>query len=92
MELEQRDSDTFSERPFASMLSGCMYAAFVIAFSCGMLAVNAFLCTAFYAALPKHESVEISSRVGQLYYFIVPIVLLVVEWNLLDRVQRLFQR
>lgn len=74
------------------MLSGCMYAAFVISLSCVMLVVNAFLCIAIYAALPKYESVEISSRVGQLFFFIVPILLLVVEWNLLDRVQRLFQR
>lgn len=74
------------------MLSGSTYAALVIMLSCGMLVINAFLCTAIYAILPKYDNVEISSRVGQLYFFIAPVILLVVEWNLLDRVQRLFQR
>ncbi|MEZ6134024.1 MAG: hypothetical protein R3C53_03840 [Pirellulaceae bacterium] len=86
------ERDSFSERPFASALSSWGYAAFVVAVSGGLLLVNAILCLTVYAAMPKYESKEISSAVGQMFFYVAPLVLLVVEWNLLDRVQRLFQQ
>ena len=88
----QGSSRLFSEDAATSTLSGCLYATFVILVSGGMLLVNAFLCLSIYAALPKYENEAISSRVGQLFFFVAPVMLMVVEWNLLDRVQRLFGR
>ncbi len=92
MGLDLRNNTEASERPAAGLLSGCLYSAFVVSASGAMMLVNAFLCLTIYAALPKHSSQEVASRVGQLFFFIGPILLLIVEWNLLDRVQRLFQR
>ncbi len=83
--------DSFTERPITSSLSGCLYAAFVVFVSTGMLLVNAVLCLTIYAALPKYDNEQISSRIGQLFFFVAPILLLIVEWNLLDRLQRLFR-
>lgn len=88
---EASEADALTERPVASALSGCLYAVFVISMSGGMLLINAFLCLTIYAALPKVESEEISSRIGQMFFFVAPVLLMVVEWNLLDRVQRLFR-
>ena len=83
---------SYSDRPATGALSGCLYAVFVIVVSGGMLLMNAFVCLMVYAALPKLQSEDISARIGQMFFFVVPIMLLVVEWNLLDRLQRLFQR
>lgn len=67
-----------------------MYAAFVIAASVGMLLVNAFVCLTVYSALPEYAPPEIMSRVGQFFYFTAPVILMVVQWNLIDRVGRMF--
>jgi hypothetical protein len=81
-----------SERPTTSALSGCLYATFVIVLSGGMLFVNAFLCLTIYAALPRVQSEDLAARIGQMFFFVAPVALMVVEWNLLDRVQRLFRQ
>lgn len=83
-------SDPQKPSQTAGAMSSCLYVLFVISLSGGMMLMNAFLCLMIYSALPKFESQEISSRVGQMYFFIAPVLLMVVEWNLLDRVQRLF--
>ena len=90
-DLERNELKAEAERSVAGALSGCMYATFIIVISGGMLLVNAFLCLTIYAALPKIESPEIAVRVEQMFYFVAPVLLMVVEWNLLDRVQRLFR-
>ncbi len=94
MSFESKETQLASteEHPAVGALSGCLYAVFVIALSGGMLLVNAFLCLTIYAALPKVQSEDIAARIGQMFFFIAPVVLMVVEWNLLDRVQRLFLR
>jgi hypothetical protein len=82
--------NTKDESQVTAALSGCLYALFVIALSGCMLLVNSLLCLTIYAALPKFDNQELSSRLGQLFFFVTPIALLIVEWDLLDRVQRLF--
>lgn len=83
--------DSFTEQPLRSALSGCLYAAFVVSVSVGLLLVNALLCLTIYGAVPKLGSDEVTSRLGQLFFFVAPVLLLLVEWNLLDRLQRLFR-
>lgn len=85
-------TDSSTERPIASAISGILYAAFVVAMSAGMLFVNALFCLTIYSAIPIPGGEQIASRVGQMFYFIAPILLLVVEWNLIDRLYRLFHR
>lgn len=84
--------DSFTERPVRSALSGCLYATFVVSVSVGLLLVNALLCLTIYAAIPKSGNEALTSRLGQLFFFIAPVLLLLVQWNLLDRLQRLFSR
>lgn len=86
------EKDFYTERPLASTASGCMYSFYVVALSAGLLFINALLCLTIYAAMPKHRDEQIASRIGQMYFFVVPVILLIVEWNLLDRLQRLFRR
>jgi len=84
--------DGSTQRPTTAALSGCLYATFVIVLSGGMLFVNAFLCLTIYAALPRVQSEDLAARIGQMFFFVAPVALMVVEWNLLDRVQRLFSQ
>ncbi len=86
------ETDSFAERPITSALSGCMYAAFVISASVAMLLVNAFVCLTAYSALPEYAPPEVTARVGQFFYFTAPVILMVVQWNLIDRVSRIFAR
>ncbi len=88
--MEQVDS--FAERPVRSALSGCLYATFVVSVSVGLLLANALLCVTIYGAIPKSGSEALTSRLGQLFFFVAPVLLLLVQWNLLDRLQRLFSR
>ncbi len=86
------ETDSFAERPVRSALSGCFYVAFVVAVSIGLLLINALLCLTIYGAIPKPDNnEELVARVGQLFYFVAPVLLLIVQWNLLDRLQRLFR-
>lgn len=85
-------SDSYTQRPLLSTLSVCLYIAFVVSVSVGLLFVNALLCLTIYAAIPKPPSEALATQLGQLFYFVVPILLLLVQWNLLDRLQRLFDR
>lgn len=85
------DNDSFAERPVQSALSGCFYVAFVVFISVGLLLINALLCVTIYSAIPKPNNDELTARIGQLFFFVAPVLLLIVQWNLLDRVQRLFR-
>lgn len=75
----------------ANVASGCLYACYVVLLSSGMLFLNALFCLAAFAAIPKPDD-QTTSRIGQLFFFVVPVLMLIVEWNLLDRLQRLFRR
>lgn len=89
--MQDNNVDSVTERPIASVASGCLYSFYVVGLSAGMLFLNALFCLAIYALLPKVEDEQIASRLGQLFFFVVPVLMLIVEWNLLDRLQRLFR-
>lgn len=85
-------SDSFSQRPLRNTLLACLYIAYVVGVSAGLFFLNALLCLTIYAAVPKPAGEQLASQLGQSFYFLAPILLLLVEWNLLDRLQRLFDR
>ncbi len=83
---------------FASLFSASLYAIFVVAVSALMLVLNAVLCLSAHTAIllfgPESitQNPEIAPRASQMFYFIAPVVLMVLEWNLLDRLFRLFDK
>ena len=83
--------DTVTERPVVSVVSGCLYAVVVVVASGGMLFVNALFCLAIYSLVPKVGDEQIASRIGQMIFFVVPLAMLILEWHLIDRIQRLFR-
>ncbi len=87
-----KPSDSFTQRPLRNTLSVCLYIAFVVGVSAGLLFLNALLCLTIYAAVPKPRSEPLALQLGQVFFFVAPILLLLVQWNLLDRLQRLFDR
>ncbi len=92
-ELERHEEyDLITERPIAHLASGCLYAFYIVALSGFMLFFNALVCLAVYSTIPKMAEEQIMSRIGQLIFFTLPLIMLLVEWHLLDRVQRLFRR
>ena len=81
------------EKPLITAVSGCVFAAFVVSLSAGMLFLNALLCLTIYSAFPKPQGNEdMTARMGQMFFFLAPVILLIIEWNLIDRVRRLFQQ
>jgi hypothetical protein len=63
-----------------------------------MLVLNAILCLSAHSAIllfgPEWltKNPIVAPRAGQLFFFIVPVALMVLEWNLLDRLGNLFRR
>ena len=61
-----------------------------------MLILNSVLCLSAHSALTLFgpewltKNPVLQPRASQMFYFLAPVVLMVVEWNLLDRIQRLF--
>ena len=87
----QDNFDSVTERPVASIASGCLYAVYVVSLSAGLLFLNALFCLYLYGALPKLDNEQFQARLGQLFYFTVPLLMLILEWHVLDRLQRLFR-
>ncbi len=85
-------TDAAGELPLTSAASGCLYASFVVVVSAGLLFVNALFCWTVYAVFPKPADENVAARIGQMFFFIVPVLMLVIEWHLLDRIQRLFRK
>ncbi len=83
---------SFTQHPLLNTLSVCLYIVFVVSVSAGLLFVNALLCLTIFAAVPKPFGEPLTSQLGQIFFFGAPILLLLVQWNLLDRLQRLFDR
>lgn len=85
-----------SQSMLSAALPSCMYATFVVGVSAMMLILNSVLCLSAHSALTlfgpewliKNPTIE--PRASQMFYFLAPVVLMVLEWNLLDRIQRLF--
>ena len=79
-------------------LSNLMYATYVVTMSAMMLVLNSVLCLSAHSALTLFgpewltENPTIYPRASQMFYFLAPVALMVLEWNLLDRIQRLFDK
>ena len=81
----------------ATSLSGCLYLLVVLSITTGMLIVNAIVCLSIHSAFMNMGSQPLADstlapHLGQLFFFLVPILLTVIQWNLLDRLDRLFRR
>ncbi len=79
-----------TDRPVVSALSAILYAAYVVIVSAAFLFLNALFALTLFAMLPKAGSPEMIARIGQFFYFVVPLLLLIVEWHALDRIHRMF--
>jgi hypothetical protein len=79
-------------------LSGCAFLLYVLLITTGMLIINAVVCLSVHSAFMTFgpsslvQNPGIAPYVGQLFYFLVPILLTIIQWNLLDRLNRLFRR
>lgn len=81
-----------------SLFAATMYATFIVGVSALMLILNAVMCLSAHTALTLFgpttitENPEIAPRVSQMIYFVVPVILMVLEWILLDRLFHLFSK
>ena len=81
----------------ATSLSGCAYLLMVLSITTGMLIVNAIVCLSIHSAIMRMSSewlgeAPLAPHLGQLFFFLVPILLTIIQWDLLDRLDRLFRR
>jgi hypothetical protein len=79
-----------------TVISCCVYGSYVIFVSGLMLVVNAVMCLSIHSALmlfgPEWitENPVVAPRAAQLFFFIVPVLLMLLEWNLIDRIYNMF--
>ena len=94
--LEPNNSKPETQAVLTSALASCTYAAYVVGVSALMLILNSVLCLSAHSALSLFgpewlmKNPVVQPRASQMFYFLAPVVLMLVEWNLLDRIQRLF--
>jgi hypothetical protein len=92
-EAKRRTGSTLRNFTWAAL-----YACFVVGVSALMLILNAVLCLSALTAItlfgPEFitNNPEIAPRASQMFYFIAPVLLMVLEWTLLDRLFRLFDK
>jgi hypothetical protein len=93
---ETTKSSPQPQSTYASAISSTVYATYVVGVSALMLILNSVLCLSAHSALTLFgpewltKNPALQPRASQMFYFLAPVVLMVVEWNLLDRIQRLF--
>ncbi len=81
---------------FLPAVSAITYAVYVVVMSAMMLVLNSVLCLSAHSALTLFgpewltKNPTVFPRASQMFYFLAPVVLMVLEWNLIDRIQRLF--
>lgn len=91
-----RGEPVSSTPTIAPAASSLLYATYVVGVSAMMLIVNSIMCLSAHSALTLFgpewltKNPTIYPRASQMFYFLAPVVLMVLEWNLLDRIQRLF--
>lgn len=72
---------------------GCGYLLLVCLIACVLLVVNAIVVRAIYVSyLPNAPPMVAHERFGRAVLFIGPIVLLVIEWTLIDRIIDFFAK
>lgn len=71
---------------------------YVLAMTTGMLIINAIVCLSIHSAVMNfgpaflRDKSGFGPHIGQLFFFVVPVLLTIVQWNLLDRLDRLFRK
>ncbi len=74
--------------------AGCVFILFTLTVTALMLLINSVFClslhTAFRAFAPElfSDNAQITTPLSQMFFFIAPIVLMILEWNWLDRMTR----
>lgn len=81
----------------ATSLSGCAYLLMLLSVTTCMLIINAIVCLSIHSAFMSLgpawivDNATLAPHVGQLFFFLVPVLLTIIQWNLLDRLDRLFR-
>ena len=76
---------------------GCAYLLVVLLITTCMLIINAIVCLSIHSAFMSLGpewlvgNASLAPHVGQLFFFLVPVLLTIIQWNLLDRLDRLFR-
>ncbi|MBX3420452.1 MAG: hypothetical protein KF752_02735 [Pirellulaceae bacterium] len=68
------------------------YAVFVLTVSAGLLFCNSVTSFVIYSTLPQSNDEDITARVSQLFFFVMPVLLTFFEWYLLDLLRRYLRR
>lgn len=71
---------------------GCLYLLSVCVTACTLLVINAVVVRALYGFLPADPEIFAHPRLGRAVMFVAPIMLLVVEWMLIDRLLDLLSK
>lgn len=72
---------------------GCGYLIWVCVLACLLLVVNAVVVRAFYVSLlPAAPPVVAHPRFGRAVLFVGPVLLLVFQWLLIDRLADVFAK
>lgn len=66
-----------------------MYLVSVCAFACVLLIINAVVVRALYGYLPAEPAIFAHPRFGRAVMFVAPVLMLVVEWMVIDRLMDL---
>ncbi|MCC6508388.1 MAG: ABC transporter ATP-binding protein [Pirellulaceae bacterium] len=99
--LYEPSLDDLDDQPtggLSTSMTGCGYLLFVLTVTTGMLITNAIVCLSIHSAVmsfgPKYmrEPTGFGPHIAQLFFFIAPVVLTIIQWNLLDRLNRMFRR
>lgn len=91
--------DEMTSRPsgLSSSVSGCGYLLFVLAVTTVMLIINSIVCLSIHSAVmsfgPQYmqDKAGLGPHVAQLFFFLVPVLLTILQWNLLDRLNRIMR-
>jgi hypothetical protein len=91
------DETSESRGGVSTAAGGCGFLLYFLAVTTGMLIVNAIVCLSIHSAVmsfgPQYmrDTSGLGPHLAQLFFYIVPVVLTVLQWNLLDRLNRLFR-
>lgn len=91
--------DEMTSRPsgLSSSVTGCGYLLFVLAVTTVMLIINAIVCLSIHSAVmsfgPRYmqDKSGLGPHFAQLFFFLAPVLLTIVQWNLLDRLNRIMR-
>lgn len=82
---------------FTQSMPGCAFVFLTISVTAFMLVINAVLCLSIHSTIRTHaqtlfaDNPNVANPISQLFFFIGPTLLTIIQWNLLDRIIRLFR-